>query len=102
MHNSNGRLVIVILQVIVEFAQLHHEEHSLVDNGPRGKGADVGVLRALLELAAHHIESAVEFHSLLHILGLLDEALHDTWHGILGKVAQDFRVHRNISPAQEL
>ncbi len=102
MHDGNGRLKIMILQIVIEFAQLHDQEHALVNNGSRGERADIGILTALFEFAADHVESAVEINALFHILRLLNEALHDAGHGILRKIAQNFRMHRHLSPAEEL
>ncbi len=101
VHDGNGRLVIPILQIVIEFAQLHNKEHALVYNGAGGKGADIGILRTLLKLSSHHIEHAVKGNALLHEFRLLDKTLHDAGHGILCQVAQNFRMHRHRSPSQK-
>ena len=102
VHDGNGRLVIFRLKVLIKPAELPHKEHALVDDGPRAQGADVSVLRGLLELAADHIEPSVEVNAFLYFGRPFDEALRDVRHAVDGDLAEDFLVNRDVAPAQDL
>ena len=102
MHHGYGGLVRITAQIVVEGAQLSHQEHTLIDYGARGEGAYVGVLRALLELPAADIEPAVEGQALLTLLWSLYEALLDARHVLDGHLPQDLRVYGDRAPAHQL
>ena len=91
----------MILQIAVEFPKLCDKEHPLVHDGARRHGADIGVLRALLELTAHDVEPAVKVDALLYALRLPYEALPDRRHARCSSLPQDLRTHRHLSPSEE-
>ena len=99
VNHRDRRPVVAALKVLVEPAELADQEHALVDDRPRRQGAHIGVLGALLELAAHDVELSVEVDPLLTALGFLKEALADRRHAVPCAVAQNFRVDRHLPPA---
>ena len=101
MHERDGCLVVMILQIVIEPAQLHDEKHPLIYDGAGRERADIGILRALLELAPDDIEHPVKCQPLFDMLRLGYEALHDAGHGISGEVAEDLRVYGYRPPAEQ-
>ena len=102
MHGCDRRLVILILQILEELAQLFYQKHTLVYNGTAAHGYDIGVIVTLLKHTARYIKTAVEIQSFLHICRLSDEALHDVRHFFNGLVTDLLRVNWKSSPAEEL
>ena len=102
MHHADGGLVVLVLQVKVEQAQIVHQEHALVDDGAAGQAGHIGAVAGLLEHAAHHIQFAVKVDALAHLGGLFDEALPDGGHAVAGFLAHGVRVHGHLAPGQEL
>ena len=98
MDHGNGGSIIPALQVFVEAPQLPHQEHALIDDGPGRQGADIGILRALFEFPAHHIEPSVEFESLFQCFRPFQEALPDGRHAAPGSVPQDLRMNGDLPP----
>ena len=101
MDHGDGCAVVLILQVVVEAAELSYKEHPLVDDGPGGEGGHVSVLAALLKLSSCDVETAVKVDALRAVLWPFHKALHDVGHALPGVVAQYLRVDRHISPAQK-
>jgi len=102
VHHADGGLVVGVLQVGVEQAQVVHQEHALVDDGAAGQAGHIGAVAGLLEHAAHHIQFAVKVDALAHLGGLFDEALPDGGHAVAGFLAHGVRVHGHLAPGQEL
>ncbi len=101
MYGCNGRLVIRILQILKELAQLLYQEHTLVYNGTAAHGCYIGIIITLFKDAACNIETAVKLQSLLNFCRLFNEALHDIWHLFHSLVTDLFRMDRKGSPAEE-
>ena len=101
MDQGDGALAVGVLEVGVELAQLAHQEHALVDDGPAGEGGNVGVDIGLLKHPADHIELAVKGQALLAAVGPLHEALADDGHAGAGLFTQHLRMGGHIPPAQE-
>ena len=102
VHHADGRLVIGVLQVGIEQAQIMHEEHALVNDGAAGQAGHIGAVAGLLEHAAHDIQLAVKINALAHLGGLFDEALPDGGHAVAGLLANSVRVHGNLAPCKKL
>jgi len=60
MHDRERRDEIRVGEVGIELLDLRGEEEPLVDDRPRRAGADVGVLRRLLDLPADDVEISFE------------------------------------------
>ena len=101
MDQGDGRLVVLALQIRIEPPQLAHQEHALVDDGPAGERRHIGVVVALLELPADDVQLPVEGDAPLHVLGPLHKALENGGHAVQRLLAQDLRMDRHLSPAQE-
>ena len=102
VHHADGGLVVGVLQVGVEQAQVVHQEHALVDDGAAGQAGHIGAVAGLLEHAAHHIQFAVKVDAFAHLGRLFDEALPDGGHAVAGFLAHGVRVHGHLAPGQEL
>ncbi len=102
MHDGNRRLIILALQVLIEFAELPHEEHTFIDHRTGGKRTDIRILRALLKLAADDIEAPVEINSLCGILRTADKALAYVRHAVARRGSENVRIRRDIPPAEKL
>ena len=102
MHHRDGRFVLRILQIGEEGPQLSHQEHSLVDDSPAGKGHHVRIVIALLEDSPHNVKPAVKIKALLHIRGLFDKGLHDAGHTFPGLMPQHLRNRGHSPPSQQL
>ena len=63
MYDGNCGLIVLVLKVCKKGTQLSHKKHSLIYNSPAGKRRHIGIIVALLELAAHHIKTAVKIQS---------------------------------------
>ena len=63
MYDGNCGLIVLVLKVCKKGTQLSHKKHSLIHNSPAGKRRHIGIIVALLELAAHHIKTAVKIQS---------------------------------------
>ena len=100
MDQCNGGFKRRILQVLVEGPQLPDQEHALVDHRAGRQRTNVGVLRALLELAAHHVEPAVEVQAARHAFGASEEALGNVRHAVQGRLAEDFRTDGHVPPSE--
>ena len=101
MDHADGGFIVLVLQIGVEAAQLPHQEHAFIYNGPAGQAGHIGTAAGLLEHSADHIEPAVEVDALGHLGGLFDKALPDGGHAVPGGAAQDIGVHRDFAPGQE-
>ncbi len=99
--HGNGCLVGFALQIFIESAQLAHQEHSFIDNGPGGQGTDIGIFRALLKFPADNVEPAVKVDSSENVRRSLQEALPDGRHAVPGRGAQDLRMDRYFPPADD-
>ena len=80
VHHGNGRFVILILQIRKKGAQLPHQKHSFLGNGPAGQGGHIRIVIALLKDPAHNVQPPVKRQSSLQPLGPLDKSLHNTGH----------------------
>ena len=99
---GNGAAVLLVLQIQVEPAQLIHQEHALIHNGPAGQGGDVGVVVGLLKDPAGDVQLPVKVQPFLHPLRAADKGLLDVGHLVQRLLAQDFRVDGHLAPAQKL
>ena len=100
---GDGALVVPVLEVGVEPAQLVDQEHALVDDGPAGQGGHIGALAPrLLEHPPGHIELPVKIQPPAHAGRPLHKPLLDAGHLGQGLVAQDGGLHGHGAPAQEL
>ena len=102
MYNSNRRLIIGALQILIKFAKLRDKEHSFVHDCPGRKRRNISVLRALLELSSGHIQPTVKGNPLRNIFRTFDKALIDFRHTGYRNFSQDFRMNRHLSPAKEI
>ena len=102
MDQGDGTLTVRVRQVGVELAELTHQEHTLVDDGPAGEGGDIGIDVGLLEYPASHIQLPVEVQALCTVGGALHIALADGGHAGQSLFAQDRLVGGDVPPAQEL
>ena len=102
MHHTDGGLVILVLQIEVEQAQVVDEEHPLVHDGAAGQAGHIGAVAGLLEHAAHHIQFAVKVDALAHLGGLFDEALPDGRHTVTGFLTHGVGVYGHGAPCQKL
>ena len=98
---GDGALAVRVRQVRVEFAELAHQEHALVDDGPAGERGNVRIDVGLLEHPAGHIQLSIEVQTFFAVGGALHKALADGGHTGQGLFAQHLRVGGNIPPAQE-
>ena len=101
VHGRDRRFVVRALQVSEELAELPYQEHTLVDDRSAGEGGNVGILVALLKLAARHIQSAVERQTFLHIRRFFDKRLHNAWHLVERLLSEHLRYCRNGAPAEK-
>ena len=99
---GQGALAVLRLQVSVEPAQLAHQEHALVDDGPAGEGGDIGVDIGLLEHPPGHIQLPVKVQPRGAVRRTLHKALEDGGHAVQSPLAQDLRVGGHLPPAQKL
>ena len=101
VHHADGGLVVLVLQVGVEAAQLPHQEHPLVDDGAAGQAGHIGAAAGLLEHPADDVEPAVKVDALGHLGRLFDKALPDGGHTVAGGAAQNLGGHRHLAPREE-
>ena len=99
--HGNGRFVGFALQVFIESAQLAHQEHSFIDNGPGGQGTDIGIFGALLKFTTDHVEPAVKVNPSGNVRRPLQEALPDGRHAVPGRGAQYLRMDGDFPPADD-
>ena len=102
VHHADGGLVVLVLQIGVEAAQLPHQEHPLVDDGPAGQAGHIGAAAGLLEHPADDVQPAVKVDALGHLGRLFDEALPDGGHTVPRLLAHYLGGHRHLAPGQEL
>ena len=102
VHHADGGLVVGVLQVGVEQAQIVHQEHALVDDGAAGQAGHIGAVAGLLEHPADDVEPAVKINALAHTGRLFDEALPDGGHTVPGLLAHGIGVYRHPAPCQKL
>ena len=101
MYHADGALVVGVLQIRVEQAQLLDEEHTFIYNGAAGQAADIGVGAGLLEHAARDIETAVKGDTGLDALRLAHKALPDARHAGDRLVTEHFGAGGDFAPAQK-
>ena len=101
MHDGDGGIVVLILQIREKRPQLPHQKHPLINDGPAGHGNHVGIVVALLENPAHDVELPVERLPFFHPFRLLHESLPDGGHTFPGLMPQHGRVGRHFPPAQK-
>ena len=101
VHHANGGFVIAVLQIGIEQAQFVDQEHTLVDDGPAGQAADIGIGAGLLKHAAGYIQAAVKGNAGLQTGRFAHKALPDAGHAVPGFVAQNFGADGNFAPPQE-
>ena len=80
MNYCYGTLVFFALKIKIEPAELSYKEHPLIDYGPRGQGADICIIGALLKFPPKDIKPLVEGKALLFISRTLNKALVDRRH----------------------
>ena len=101
MHDGDGGLIVLVPQIVKEGAQLPHQEHAFVDDGPAGKAHHIAALVALLKDPPHDVEPAVKGKAHGHVLRLFHKALADHRHAVPRPVAQHRGPHRHHPPAQK-
>ena len=102
MHDRDGGLVIGATQIIVECTQLLDQKHTLINDRTGRKRANISIIGTLLIFAANYVQTAVEIQAARHMLRASQEALIDRRHRVQSHLAQDLRMRRNLTPAQEL
>ena len=102
MDGGNGRFIVRILKISEEGAKLSHQKHTLIHNGPAGKGYHISVIRGLLEYPPCDIQSAVKGKSLRCICGLLYKALHNVGHTLHRFMSKYIGKGGHFTPAQKL
>ena len=58
MYQRDGRLIIRVMQVSIEVAELPHQEHTFIYDRPAAQGYYIGEIIGLLENPPHDIEAA--------------------------------------------
>ena len=101
VYKGNGGFIIRALKIREKCAKLAYQEHSFVDDGSAAHGTYVGVVVALLELAAGNVQLAVKCKTFFQIIRLFDKGLHDVWHALSCLMSKNLRYHRDFSPAKE-
>ncbi len=108
VHQGQGGLETLVLQVLVVTADLAREQHALVGDGARGHGGHVvgGLLvTGLPDLVVHALadgeQLALEAVLVRAAPPAADEHLADDRLGREHALAQDAVVHRDIAPAQD-
>ena len=86
-------------EVLVETLDLRGEEEALVDDRLRGAGAEVDIVRPLLDLAADDVEAALEFDG-GEAIGAADEEFADLRKDAAGIVADCIRIDGDITPGE--
>ena len=94
-------VVVLVLQIGKEGAQLADEEHALVHDGAARERGDIGVVVALLKHTARDVQAAVEGKTLFHALRLFDKALADHGHAGESAASEHFRAGGHVAPAEE-
>ena len=102
MYHCDGRLIILILQISKELAELPHKEHSFVDDRTAGKRNYICIVAALFKYTPYNIEPAVKIYSFPDLLRTFYKRLHDTWHTINSRFSEHFRMYRHLSPPEEI
>ena len=102
VHQGNSRVEVLILQIHKEGAQLPHQEHPLIDHGAAGQRGHIGVVVALLEDPAHHVQLSVKGQPRRDVLGLFHKALVDGRHTRQGLLPQHLRGGGHWTPTQKL
>src|SRR5699024_6362873 len=82
--------------------QLSDKEHSLVHNRSARERNHIRIITALFKNTSHYIESPVEIKSTLHFFRSLDKRLHDARHTVNCCFPKYIRMHRHLSPAEEV
>ena len=101
VHHPDGGLVVLVLQIGIEAAQLPHQEHPLVDDGAAGQAGHIAAAGRLLEHPPDDVEPPVEVDAPRHLGRLTDEALPDGGHAAAGGAAQNVGLDRHLAPGQE-
>ena len=101
MDDGNGGFKVLVPQIVEKGAQLPHQEHSLVDDGPAGKAGHIAAPVALLKDPPHDVEPAVKGEARGHVLRLFHKALTDHRHAVPRPVAQHAGPHRHRPPAEK-
>ena len=86
-------------EVLVETLDLRGEEEALVDDRLRGAGAEVDIVRPLLDLAADDVKAALEFDG-GEAVGAADEEFADLRKDAAGIVADCIRIDGDITPGE--
>ena len=102
MYHCDSGLIILILQIPEELAELSYKEHSFVNDRTAGKRYYICIITALLKHTSDHIEAAVKVDSLFNLLRALDKRLHDARHTVNSGLSEYFRMYRHFSPAEEI
>jgi hypothetical protein len=110
VHERNGALEALVLQVGIVVPELAHEHHALVHDGARGQadgivagGAPVlHVVDGVGDDLAGQEQAALERLLVVHSLALADEDLAVQGLGRLHALAEVARIHRYVAPAQEV
>ena len=102
VHHADGGLIVRVLQISVEAAQVVHEEHALIHDGAAGQAGHIGAVAGLLEHAAHNVQAAVKLNALAYLGGLFDEALPDGGHAVPRLLPHGIGVYGHFAPCQKL
>ena len=90
-----------IRKVRVEPFDLRREKQALVDNGPRRAGADIGIRRGPLNLAADNEELPLE-GGIADGCIAADEQLPDARHDLARVASDGRRIGRHVAPRENL
>ena len=101
VHNTDCRMIIRTVQVMVEQAQLIYQEHALVYNGTAGTGNHIGFAVPLLKYHPCDIQLPVKFQTLLTVIRFFNKCLHNVRHAVQRFGTQHIRIYRHFTPAQE-
>ena len=101
MYHGDGGGVILRAQIRIEFPELAHQEHPLVDHRAAGEAHHIGVVVGLLEFAADEIQPPVKRETFRRACRPGDKALKDIRHTRARRLAQDLRAGRHLPPAEK-
>ena len=83
MYDGNCGLIVPVLKVCKKVRSCPTRNIPFIHNSPAGKRRHIGIIVALLELAAHHIKTAVKIQSFLTVPAFY-KALTDYRHTFSG------------------
>ena len=99
--NTDCRMIIRAVQIVVEQTELFYQEHTFIYNGTAGAGHHIGLAVPLFEYHPCNVQLPVKFQTLCTVLRLFDECLHDVRHTVQCLCTQNIRIYWHFTPAQK-